>query len=126
MADSAGVSKSAVSREAAEAGARQLEQLLGRRWEEEEILVIYLDGRQFGSQHVISAVGVDREGRKYVLGIQLGATENAAAADPFARAGPRHLPALLLVIDGAKDLWTLAGILGRTNRAAASQQEKVA
>jgi len=44
MAESAGVSKSAISREAAEAGARQLEELLGRRWDQGEILVIYLDG----------------------------------------------------------------------------------
>lgn len=108
MADSAGVSKSAVSREAAEAGARQLEQLLGRRWEEVEILVIYLDGMQFGSQHVISAVGVDREGRKHVLGLQLGATENAAAAkDLLIRLRQQGLDTsqrYLFVIDGAKAL----------------------
>lgn len=108
LADSVGVSKSAVSREAAEAGARQLEQLLGRRWEEVEILVIYLDGMQFGSQHVISAVGVDREGRKHVLGMQLGATENAAAAkDLLIRLREQGLDTsqrYLFVIDGAKAL----------------------
>ena len=108
MADSAGVSKSAVSREAAEAGARQLEQLLGRRWEEVEILVIYLDGMQFGSQHVIRAVGVDREGHKHVLGLQLGATENAAAAkDLLIRLREQGLDTSQrypFVIDGAKAL----------------------
>lgn len=108
MADSAGVSKSAVSREAAEAGARQLEQLLGRRWEDVEILVIYLDGMQFGSRHVISAVGVDREGRKHVLGLQLGATENAAAVkDLLIRLREQGLDTsqrYLFVIDGAKAL----------------------
>jgi len=41
--------------------------------------VIYLDGMVFGEHHVISAVGVDRAGHKHVLGIQQGATENAAA-----------------------------------------------
>ena len=76
---SGGVSRSAVSREAAEAGARLLKELLDRRWDEVDILMIYLDGMQFGSHHVISAVGVDRQGRKHVLDIQLGATENAAA-----------------------------------------------
>ncbi len=60
MANSAGVSKSQVSREAAEQGARRLEELLARRWDSIEILVIYLDGMRFGSHHVISAVGVDR------------------------------------------------------------------
>ena len=108
MAESAGVSKSAVSREAAEAGARQLEELLGRRWDSVEILVIYLDGMQFGGQHVISAVGVDVEGRKHVLGIQLGATENAAAVrDLLTRLRERGLDTgqrYLFVIDGAKAL----------------------
>jgi putative transposase len=108
MADSAGVSKSAVSREAVEAGARQLEQLLGRRWEEVEILVIYLDGMRFGSHHIISAVGVDLAGHKHVLGIQLGATENAAAAkDLLIRLREQGLDTsqrYLFVIDGAKAL----------------------
>jgi len=108
MAESAGVSKSAVSREAAEAGARQLEELLGRRWDSVEILVIYLDGMQFGRQHVISAVGVDVEGRKHVLGIQLGATENAAAVkDLLTRLREQGLDTgqrYLFVIDGAKAL----------------------
>jgi putative transposase len=108
MAASAGVSKSAVSREAAEAGARQLEQLLGRRWDQVEILVIYVDGMQFGSQHVISAVGVDVHGRKHVLGIQLGATENSAAVkDLPIRLREQGLDTqrrYLFVIDGAKAL----------------------
>ncbi len=79
MSESVGVSRSAVSREAAEAGERLLQRMLERRWDEVAILVIYLDGMKFGSHHVISAVGVDTQGRKHVLGIQLGATENVAA-----------------------------------------------
>ena len=113
MAESAGVSKSAVSREAAEAGARQLEELLGRRWDQAEILVIYLDGMQFGSQHVISAVGVDVHGRKHVLGIQLGATENSAAVkDLLIRLREQGLDTqrrYLFVIDGAKALRAAIG-----------------
>ncbi len=108
MANSAGVSKSQVSREAAEQGARRLEELLARRWEEVEILVIYLDGMRFGSHHVISAVGVDSEGRKHVLGIQLGATENAAAVKDLLtrlrQQGLRTDQRYLFVIDGAKAL----------------------
>jgi putative transposase len=41
--------------------------------------VIYIDGQRFGAHHILSAVGVDREGRKHILGIEAGATENAAA-----------------------------------------------
>lgn len=108
MAESVGVSRSAVSREASEAGERLLKQLLERRWEKPDILILYLDGMRFGSHHVISAVGVDAQGRKHVMGIQLGATENAAAVkDLLVRLREQGLPTdrrYLFVIDGAKAL----------------------
>ena len=81
MASTCGVSKSTVSREAAEAGEEALKELLERRFAGIDLLVIYLDGMQFGEHHVISAVGVDRAGHKHVLGMQQGATENAAAVE---------------------------------------------
>jgi transposase-like protein len=59
---------------------------------------------------VISAVGVDREGKKHILGIELGATENAAAVKrPFTHLRDQGLPTdrkYLFVIDGAKALRT--------------------
>jgi transposase-like protein len=108
MAETAGVSKSAVSERAIEASAAQLEELLERRWDSTELLVIYIDGMQFGGQHVISAVGVDLQGHKHVLGLQQGATENTAAVKSLlvhlrehgVRTGQRYL----FVIDGAKAL----------------------
>jgi putative transposase len=107
-ANSAGVSKSPVSREAAEEAARRLEERLQRRWEAVEIVVIYLDGMRFGSHPILSAVGVDIEGHKHVLGIQLGATENAAAVkDLLTRLreqGLRTERQYLFVIDGARAL----------------------
>src|SRR5262249_38914160 len=81
MASTCGVSKSTVSREAAEAGEEALKQLLERRFDEIDLLVIYLNGMPFGEHPIISAVGVDRAGHKQVLGIQQGATENAAAGE---------------------------------------------
>jgi len=108
MASTVGVSKSAISREAVEAGAQQLEQLLERRWDQVELLVIYIDGIRFGDWHVLSAVGVDEQGRKHVLGIQLGATENAAAVrDLLTHLRDQGLATdrrYLFVIDGAKAL----------------------
>jgi len=108
MAESVGVSRSAVSREAAEAGERMLKQLLERRWDKTDLLVLYLDGMRFGTHHVINAVGVDRTGRKHVLGLQLGATENAAAIkDLLVRLREQGLPTdrrYLFVVDGAKAL----------------------
>ena len=79
MAETVGVSRSAISRKAIDASVEQLKELQERRWENMEILMIYIDGQRFAEHHIVSAVGVDREGQKHILGIELGATENAAS-----------------------------------------------
>jgi putative transposase len=108
MAETVGVSRSSVSRQAMEGSAEQLRQLRERRWDEADLLVIYIDGQRFGAHHVISAVGIDRGGAKHILGIELGATENAAAVKSlFTRLREQGLPTdrkYLFVIDGAKAL----------------------
>lgn len=108
MASTCGVSKSNVSREAAEAGDEALQELLERRFDRLDLLVIYIDGMVFGEHHVISAVGVDAQGHKHVLGIQPGATENAAAEEDLLNQlvarGVKPDVKRLFVIDGAKAL----------------------
>ncbi len=108
MAASCGVSKSNVSREAAEAGEEALKQLLERRFDDVDLLVIYLDGMVFGDHHIISAVGVDPQGHKHVLGLQPGATENAAAVEDLLQQliarGVQPEAKRLFIIDGAKAL----------------------
>lgn len=108
MAETVGVSRSSVSRQAIEASAEQLQSLREKRWDTTEILVIYIDGQRFGAHHILSAVGVDREGRKHILGIEAGATENAAAVKRLlTHLRDRGLPTgrtYLFVIDGAKAL----------------------
>jgi len=110
MAETVGISKSSVSRETIAASEAELERLLHRRLEELDLLIIYIDGIWFGEQCVIAAVGVDSQGKKHVLGLQEGATENGEAAkslleDLVARGldpGRRRL----FVIDGSKALRT--------------------
>ena len=108
MAETVGVSRSAISRKAVEASAEQLKQLQERRWENVEILVIYIDGQRFGDHHILSAVGVDAEGKKHILGIESGATENAASVKRLLiRLRDQGLSTdrkYLFVIDGAKAL----------------------
>lgn len=108
MAETVGVSRSAISRKAIEASVEQLQQLQERRWENAEILVIYIDGQRFAEYHIISAVGIDRDGKKHILGIEPGATENAAAVKRLLiRLRDHGLPTdrtYLFVIDGAKAL----------------------
>jgi len=70
-----------LSQEAAEASAEARQELLERRFDGIDLLVIYIDGMQLGEHHIISALGVDGSGHKHVLGMQQGATENAAAVE---------------------------------------------
>ena len=108
MADSVGISKSAVSRQNIEAGGKLLKELAERSFAELDILIIYIDGLKFGDHHVLGAVGVDDCGRKHVLGLREGASENTTTVkllleDLVARGvapGRRRL----FVIDGAKAL----------------------
>jgi putative transposase len=110
MAQTVGVSRSAISRKAVEASAEQLKQLQERRWDNVAILVIYIDGQRFGEHHILSAVGVDVEGKKHILGIEPGATENAASVKRLlTHLRDQGLPTdckYLFVIDGAKALRT--------------------
>jgi transposase-like protein len=108
MAEQVGISKSEVSRETIEAGTRVLRELAERDFSGLDMLVIYLDGIQFGKHHVLAAVGVDEDGKKHVLGVRSGASENTTVAkalleDLVAR-GLRPDRRRLFVIDGSKAL----------------------
>lgn len=108
MAETVGVSRSAVSRAAIEASEAEVEALLSRRFDDLKLLVIYIDGLVFGKYTMIGTVGVDTEGHKHVLGIREGATENAAVItalleDIVAR-GVDPKRKMLFVIDGSKAL----------------------
>ena len=108
MADSVGMSRSAVSRETIEASEAELKKLTERSLKELDLLIVYLDGLCFADHHVISAVGVDSQGNKHVLGVQAGATENAAAVEDLLsnliERGLDPKGKYLFVIDGSKAL----------------------
>ena len=108
MAGTVGVSKSTVSRETVEASATALKQLMERRFDEVELLIVYIDGMRFGDQCVLAAVGVDVQGRKHVLGLREGATENGEAAKDLLKHLVEHgidpQRRRLFVIDGSKAL----------------------
>jgi transposase-like protein len=108
MAETVGVSKSAVSREFVAASAEALERLVERRLDDREWLIVYLDGMVFGETHVLAAVGVDDEGNKRVLGVVEGASENAASCvsllESLVARGVDPAQKHLFVIDGSKAL----------------------
>jgi transposase-like protein len=108
MAETVGVSRSSVSRQAVEASEEELRRLCERRLEGLELLVLYLDGVRFADHHVLVAVGVDGEGRKHVLGLAEGASENQEVAkgllEDVVRRGLKTDQKYLFVIDGSKAL----------------------
>jgi len=108
MAETIGVSKSSVSRQAIEASEAEVEALLNRRFDGLKLLIVYIDGIVFGDHTMMGAVGVDTEGRKHVLAIREGATENTTVVkelleDIVAR-GVDPNEKRLFVIDGSKAL----------------------
>jgi transposase-like protein len=108
MAETVAVSKSNLSREFVEASEQTLQELCERRFEGKNILIVYLDGIQFGQTHVIVALGVDSQGYKHVLGLREGSSENATVVkDLLTNIVARGLEAgrrRLFVIDGSKAL----------------------
>ena len=108
MAETVGVSRSAVSREAIEASEAVLKNLLERRYDELDLLVIYIDGMHFGEHCVLAAIGVDSQGSKHVLAVKEGASENAEATkdllEQLVRQGVDPRRRRLFVIDGSKAL----------------------
>jgi len=120
MAGQCGVSRSAVSRQFAQASAQALQRLCERRFDELDLLVIYLDGKDFGGHQVMYAVGVDVEGRKHVLGLTEGATENAVVVkgllEHLVERGVKPDRRRLFVIDGSKALRkAVDDVYGRRN-----------
>src|SRR5258706_7478268 len=107
-AGTVGISKSAVSRHFVAASAAQLAALNERRFDSLDLLAIYLDGIVVTQTHVLAAVGVDGSGKKHLLGIAAGSSENAAVVkDLLAGLIRRGLDAscsYLFVIDGSKAL----------------------
>ena len=108
MADTVGVSKSSVSCETIAASERVLKELMERRLDAWDLLVIYLDGIQLGAHHVLAAVGVDTDGKKHVLGMRQGASENTevttALLQDLVERSLDPVRRRLFVIDGSKAL----------------------
>jgi transposase-like protein len=130
MADTAGVSRSSVSRQVIEASEEELRRLCERRFEGVELLVLYVDGIIFGEHHVLVAVGVDTEGNKHVLGLAEGASENQVVVrgllEDLVERGVKPDRRYLFVIDGSKALRAgIEAVFGREQAVQRCRQHKI-
>jgi putative transposase len=110
MAETVGVSKSSVSRQAVEASEKTLRQLCERRLEALELLILYVGGLRFTDHQVMVAVGVDEQGEKHVLGAGgRGERERAGGERAAGRSGAARAENALQV--PVRDRW-LEGAAG--------------
>jgi transposase-like protein len=108
MADTVGISKSQISREFIASSEKQFKRLCERKFDDKNILAIYIDGIVFGNCHVIVALGVDSGGCKHILGLREGSSENSRVAtdllNDLVERGIKPNRLRLFVIDGSKAL----------------------
>jgi len=108
VCDGYGIQKSSVSRHWKATSSQQLKQMLERPLGDLDLCVLFLDGKEFHDFTLIVAMGVDRQGRKHVLGLWSGATENAvvcgALLDDLIARGLSVDKPYLFILDGAKAL----------------------
>ena len=103
-----GIEKSSVSRQFVAASAAELKKLCEKKLDDLDLVAILIDGIHLGQQVLVVALGIERTGKKHVLGLWQGATENTTVVkelleDLVAR-GLKQDRRYLFVIDGAKAL----------------------
>jgi transposase-like protein len=103
-----GIKKSSVSRQWKAASAEKVREVMERPLGDLDLLAIMIDGIHFHEYLLVAAVGVDITGRKHVLGLWSGATENSAVCggllDSLFERGLNPEQKYLFVIDGSKAL----------------------
>jgi transposase-like protein len=103
-----GTSKSAVSRRFVAVTKAQMDDWFARDLSGIDVVVVMLDGVHIADHVILVAVGIDSDGKKHVLGIREGATENATACRELLvelrQRGLSTEKATLFVLDGAKAL----------------------
>lgn len=118
IAETSGTSKSAISQRFIKASAKEAQKVLGRRFDQETIPVLMIDGIALGDYTAIVAMGVTSDGHKIIMGVRIGSTENAQVCrdlltDLVSR-GLKYEQGLLAVIDGSKALRkALKDVLGQ-------------
>lgn len=103
-----GLEKSAISEYFIEASRERLKQMMERRLDKARLCALLIDATPFEGQQMVAALGIGEDGRKTILGIRQGATENATVVgellgDLVERGLDFSVPRLY-VLDGGKAL----------------------
>lgn len=108
ITNSTGLKKSSVSKAFKEGSLKALEEINGRDLSKYEFLSVMIDGIGFGDRTVIAALGITTSGKKLIIGLREGDTENSeVCVDLLQSFFDRKLNTvfpILFVIDGSKAL----------------------
>ena len=124
-----GIKKSSVSRHFVKATADQMREFLERDLAGLELAAIFIDGIEFKGHLLVVALGLDKDGRKHIMGLWQGATENATVCtnllEDMARRGLTIGKDYLFVLDGSKALRSaVSKMFGTTAAVQRCQQHK--
>ena len=121
FAQAYGIEKSATSERFIQTSRDKLKELMERPL---KLCAIVIDGTPFKGRKMMAAIGVGNDGKKTVLGLREGATENATVVrellEDLARRGLDFNTPRLYVLDGAKALHS--AVKGRAGEAALIQR----
>jgi transposase-like protein len=113
VSETFGLSSSSMSRRFKRASGKKLAELAERDLSNYDIVGLFLDGKTFGDDEMVIALGVTIKGEKVVLGFVQTATENERVCSQFLRSlvdrGLNVDQGVLCVIDGAKGLRKAVG-----------------
>ena len=77
FAEAYGLEKSAISEHCIEASRAKWKEMMERRWDQTKLCALLIDATPFAGQQMVAALGISPDGRKTILGLRQGATENA-------------------------------------------------
>jgi transposase-like protein len=104
-----GISRQSVSKKWIRASGRRLRVLMNRSLKEKDIVAVVMDGKSFGENEIIVALGITITGEKIILGFIESSTENFEVCRDFMRElverGLNPEKAMLFVLDGGKGLY---------------------
>lgn len=103
-----GLDKSAISEHFIEASRQKLKELMERRLDKLSLCAVMIDATPFAGQQMVVALGITKDGRKVILGLRQGASENATVVSELlgdlVNRGMDFLQPRLYVLDGGKAL----------------------
>jgi putative transposase len=77
FAEAYGLEKSAISEHFIEASRVKLQEMMELQLNKTRLCALLIDATPFAGQQMVAALGISQNGRKTILGIRQGATENA-------------------------------------------------